>query len=178
MPWIVCRTDAASAVGSPAVRATTDMPLNGVLIERDVHRRRGVGLEAGVANVPDDADDLVEAVRAVADVDALSDGIAVREVTVGELLIDDRDHGRLLAIAHGERPAAQQRDAESLEVVRARDAIVRRGSFIGLWCGLPLDGEGEDVVAPHRQRLRHAGGGDIGQRLEPLEQPREEGNAV
>ena len=69
-----------------------------ILIERHVHRRRRGLLEAGVAHAADDADDFVETVGAIADVDRLSNRVVVWKVTVDELLIDKRHLRRLLAV--------------------------------------------------------------------------------
>ena len=94
-----------------------------ILVERHVHRRRRDSCSRlAVADAANDADDLVEAVGAVADVDALADRIAVWKMTIDELLIDDGHHRGLVAVAIGEGAAPQQRDAQRLEVVRADDA--------------------------------------------------------
>ena len=131
-----------------------------------------------MADAAHHADDLEEAVGAVADVDPLANRIAVGKVALDELLIDDRDLGDLSPSRSVNARPRRSGMLERLEVVRAGDAIVGRWLFVRLWRRLALDREGKHVVAAHRQRLRHAGRGDLGQRLEALEQPVEEGHAV
>ncbi len=51
-----------------------------------------------MVDFPDHADDLVEAVGAVPDVEAAADRIFVREVALDERFVHDRDHRRLVRV--------------------------------------------------------------------------------
>jgi hypothetical protein len=65
-----------------------------VLVERDVERGAGLGIERAFANVVDDADDLHGLFGfASVVVDEHSDGLLAREIFAGEGAIDERDEG-------------------------------------------------------------------------------------
>ena len=81
-----------------------------------VHHRLRVR-EAVVAHAADHADDLREAVAAVADVDAAADRILTGEIALRERFVDDGDERRAVSIAIGEGAAAHQRDTERLEAL-------------------------------------------------------------
>ena len=81
---------------------------------------RGVA-EAGLLHVADDAHDLARRLgevgaHALADLDLLADGVALRPVLLRERLVDDDDARRARGVALAEQAAAPQRDLERFEV--------------------------------------------------------------
>ena len=150
-----------------------------ILTERHVHRRRRIRFEAGVADAADDADDLVEAVACRCR--CRCPGRSDRGLGNGDRRTSDRRSrpcGDFSPSRSVNDAAAHERNAQRLEVVRADDAIVGGRPFVRLWRRLALDRERQDVVAAHRQRLRHPGRRDLGKGVEPVEQLVEERDAL
>ena len=128
------------------------------LRQRDVHHLgRGVP-EAGFLHVADDADDLARRLgevgaHALADLDLLADGLALRPVLPRERLVDDDDARRARGVALAEqrgRAAAGSRAPRNRR--RTRTSSRRRP-----WSARPPPAAGRRCRSPGRSRLRAAG---------------------
>ena len=139
----------------------------------DVHDRLRIPVEADVAHVAGNADDLARRFlehrpQALADGDACAQRIAVGPVSLCHGLVDDDDAGRAAAVLVGETAAAQNGNLEHGEVGR-RDrrepaaAMKRTGGERA-----PLDDERQAEAAFERYAARRARHFDARNRPQPL----------
>ena len=89
------------------------------LQQRDVHVRHRRLFDGAIAHVFHDADDFGAIMKpALSEADLLSDRILVAKNRPRRRLVDHDDLGLTLAVAIGERPATQERNANRLEELR------------------------------------------------------------
>ena len=94
------------------------------LRERDERLRLRIVVQAGIARVGHDADDLARRLREIgahagADDEALADGFCVLPILLRHGLVDDHHRRRGGIVAFGEDAAADDRDLEDIEEARA-----------------------------------------------------------
>ena len=107
---------------------------------RNVHNALAVVGEPGLGHVADDADDLPRRflelrTEALADHHDLAQGVLLRPVLLRHGLVDHHHQRRAARIALREDAAAQQRDLQRVEVVRARPSATARRRRSRLWRG-------------------------------------------
>ena len=145
----------------------------GDLSLRNDHERAGIAIEAAIADVSDDADDLAGGLfklraDAFADDDLLADGILFGPVLLGHGLIDDDDAGAAPVILIGEVAAAENGNFEDGEIA-GRSAHPAGAAGVGIFAGRAADDvEGQAEAAFERQAAGGGGDFDAGNGVEAL----------
>ena len=135
------------------------------------HERAGIAVEATVADVAYDADDLAGGFfelrpDAFADDDLLADGVFLWPVLFGHGLIDEDDAGGGAGVAVGEVAAAQDGDAEDVEVSGRCAHPAGAAGLLIFAKGTADDDEGKSVAAFEREAAGGGGGFDAGDGVE------------
>ena len=140
----------------------------------DDHERAGIVIEAAVADVADDADDLAGGLcelgaDAFADEELLANGIAFGPVFFRHGLVDENDAGGGTGVLLGEVAAAQDGNVEDGEVAggsaHPAGAAVPWRFAVG---GAADDVEGQAVAAFERKAAGEGGDFDAGDGIEAL----------
>ena len=131
------------------------------LRDGNVHDGRRVAVEATIAGVADDAEDLARGLRefgadAFANGDARADAAVLGPIVLGHPFADEHDAGRAGVVMDGKHAAAKKRDAEDGEVFRRNDLVARATVVRALRVWASFDGEGQAEAPLQRQA---AGGG-------------------
>ena len=124
--------------------------------------RFGVGVDAEIAGVGDDADDgdFSRSGTHDTDEDVGTDGISCGEIVACECFIDDEEASGAVDVAPGERSALEEADAHGAEVVGADEADLRIREGARCEGGSAFDEKARHELRRAEGDLRGGGGGE------------------